>query len=272
MATPAGPRPIGEILTGESVLAYNFKQGEWVERRVETRHENIYEGPVLTLTTESGTIRTMVYHPFWVERGRDLGERSVPRELSPVEDQGFSLEGRWVNSHELRVGDILIGQDGSRRALLRIEQEFKSAFPVNNLTIDEDHTFAVGPDGVLVHNTDGCGASKSGLGGATRLSADELATGQRLEAQLGITLKESAHLGADYVDDLGRSYDALGGFDPKFWNEKSFLRQIDKHLRKSNDFTVIDLTGFSQTAIEAVRRHLSTLSSDQLKRIIQIGF
>jgi len=113
---------------------------------------------VLTLATDSGTMRTTVYHPFWVERGRDLGERSVPRELSPVEDQGFSLEGRWGNSHELCVGDVLIGQDGSRRALLRIEQEFKSAFPVNNLTIDEDHTFAVGPDGVLVHNTDGCGA------------------------------------------------------------------------------------------------------------------
>jgi hypothetical protein len=115
-------------------------------------------------------------------------------------------------------------------------------------------------------------APKSGLGGATRLSADELATGQRLATQLGKSLKESPHVGADYVDDLGRSYDALGGFDPKFFNEKSFLRQIDKHLLKSNDFTVIDLTGFSQAQIDAVRRHLSTLSSEQLKRIIQIGF
>jgi hypothetical protein len=111
-----------------------------------------------------------------------------------------------------------------------------------------------------------------GLGGVTRLSADELATGRRLEAQLGRSLKESSHLGADYVDDLGKSYDALGGFDPKFFNEKSFLRQIDKHLLKSNDFTVIDLTGFSQAQIDAVRRHLSTLSPEQLKRIIRIGF
>lgn len=105
-----------------------------------------------------------------------------------------------------------------------------------------------GDDAVGALGDSGLGkiAPKSGLGNATRLSADELATGQRLEAQLGKSLKESTHLGADYVDDLGRSYDALGGFDPKFFNDKRFLLQIDKHLRKSNDFTVIDLTGFSQ--------------------------
>ena len=130
---------------------------------------------------------------------------------------------------------------------------------------------------MLVHNSGGPGdickvAPKSGLGGATQLSADELATGQRLEARLGKSLKESTHVGADYVDDFGRSYDALGGFDPKFFNEKSFLRQIEKHLLKSNDFTVIDLTGFSQAQIDVVRRHLSTLRPEQLKRIIQIGF
>ena len=131
-----------------------------------------------------------------------------------------------------------------------------------------------GDDAVGALEDSGLGkiAPKSGLGNATRLSADELATGQRLEAQLGKSLKESIHLGADYVDDLGRSYDALGGFDPKFFNEKRFLLQIDKHLRKSNDFTVIDLTGFSQAQIDAVRRHLLTLSQEQIKSIIQIGF
>ena len=131
-----------------------------------------------------------------------------------------------------------------------------------------------GDDAVGALEDSGLGkiAPKSGLGNATRLSADELATGARLEAQLGKSLKESTHLGADYVDDLGRSYDALGGFDPKFFNEKRFLLQIDKHLRKSNDFTVIDLTGFSQAQIDAVRRHLSTLSPEQIKSIIQIGF
>ncbi len=78
------------------------------------------------------------------------------RELSEDEDQGLSLDGRWVNSHELRCGDRLIGQDGKLRTVLKIEQEYVQAFLVHNLTIDEQHTFAVGPDAVLVHNTAKC--------------------------------------------------------------------------------------------------------------------
>jgi hypothetical protein len=156
IATPNGPRPIGEIFEGDSTLAYNFKSGVWVVRRVTKRHENVYEGPVVTLTTDGGPIRTTVYHPFWVLSGRDLAERSTPRKLDEMEDQGQSLPGRWVNSHELRVGDVLFGQDGKQRILLRIEQEYRSAFPVFNLTIDEHHSFAVGADAVLVHNTAEC--------------------------------------------------------------------------------------------------------------------
>lgn len=88
--------------------------------------------------------------------GRDLAERSTPRELEEREDQGFTLPGRWVNSHELRCGDVLVGQDGSTRTVLKVDSEFVSAFLVHNLTIDGHHTFAVGPDAVLVHNTGGC--------------------------------------------------------------------------------------------------------------------
>jgi RHS repeat-associated protein len=116
-------------------------------------------------------------------------------------------------------------------------------------------------------------APKSGLGGATRLTPEELVTGQRLESQLGKTLRESPHIGAEYVDDLGRSYDALGTPNAsKFWSQKKFLASIDGHLLKSNDFTVIDLTGFTPAQIAAVNSHLATLTTAQLARIIRIGF
>ncbi len=116
-------------------------------------------------------------------------------------------------------------------------------------------------------------ASKSGLSNATRLTSDELATARRLEAKLGRSLKESPHIGAEYIDDLGRTYDALGV--PKasqFWNERQFLNSIKEHLRKTNNFTVIDLTGFTAAQIDAVRKYLSTLTPEQLARIIKIGF
>jgi len=76
-----------------------------------------------------------------------------------------------------------------------------------------------------------------------------------------------------HVDDLGRTYDALGRPAASiFWNERQFLNSIDQHLLKSNDFTVIDLTGFAPSQIAAVRRHLATLSPAQLAKIIRIGF
>ena len=52
---------------------------------------------------------------------------------------------------------------------------------------------------------------QSGLTGAKRLRPDELATGRRLERLLGRRLRESAHEGAEFVDDFGRTFDALGG-------------------------------------------------------------
>ena len=119
-------------------------------------HENIYDGPLFTIATESGTIRATIYHPFWVLDGLDLGERATPRELDDREDQGLALPGRWVNSHELRCGDLLIGRDGRPRPVLQVAQEPVSGFLTHNLTVDDDHTFAVGADAVLVHNTGGC--------------------------------------------------------------------------------------------------------------------
>ena len=105
-------------------------------------------------------------------------------------------------------------------------------------------------------------AIKSGLATAARLTADEIATGQRLEAQLERSLKESPHIGAEYVDDLGRTYDAMGKpAASRFWNKAEFLKSINEHLLKSNDFTVIDLTGFTQEQIDAVRAHLCNVNS-----------
>ena len=49
---------------------------------------------------------------------------------------------------------------------------------------------------------------------------------------------ESEHVGAEYIDNLGRTYDAVGQPGAsQFWNEEQFLKSIDDHLLKSNDTT-----------------------------------
>jgi Domain of unknown function (DUF4157) len=78
--------------------------------------------------------------------------------------------------------------------------------------------------------------------------------------------------GYDWVDDLGRTYDALGdGTKAKFFDVKDFMDSIDHHFRKMNDFTVIDMTGFSPEQIAKVRKHLETAKPIH-GTVIRIGF
>ena len=78
------------------------------------------------------------------------------RTLAEFEDEGLSLPGRWVNSHDLLAGDVVQSRDGRRLVVRKLEQEYVEAAAVYNLTVESDHTFAVGPDLLLVHNTSPC--------------------------------------------------------------------------------------------------------------------
>jgi hypothetical protein len=154
--TATGPRPIGEIEPGEQIWSYHFERGVWGLCEVKERLDNTYSGPVISITVDNTTIEATAYQPFWVLEGRDLLERSKPRELLEHEDEGHSLPGRWVNSHELRAGDCIITRSGTRALITEIRQRFDDAFPVSNLSIIGHHNYAVGDVGVLVHNESVC--------------------------------------------------------------------------------------------------------------------
>ena len=101
-------------------------------------------------------IEATANHPFWVVKGTNLCDRSVPEKLSPGEDEGQALSGRWVNSQELEVGDLLFGEDGQYHCVEQIDHREVAAVPVSNLTVRNHHTFAVGSEPVLVHNYGWC--------------------------------------------------------------------------------------------------------------------
>ena len=117
----------------------------------------------VALTTGESTIETTIHHPFWVIRGHELELRSTPRELSDTEDQSQKLEGRWVNSHELMAGDVLVGKDGAQRVVESISQRYEDELPVSNLTIGDHHNYAVGSDSILVHNESLCASGEQFL-------------------------------------------------------------------------------------------------------------
>ena len=111
-----------------------------------------------------------------------------------------------------------------------------------------------------------------------RLSDSEAATLTRMQDEFpDRDFKVSAEeRDGEYFDNQGRTYDQVG--DPAAsarWNPRSaqiFYRSIDRHLLKSMDFTVIDLTGFSDQSISDITTYVDSLPEAEQARIIRIGF
>ena len=87
-------------------------------------------------------------------------------------------------------------------------------------------------------------------------------------------LSESAHIGAEFVDDVGKSYDVMGNvaaYAAKNWgNGSKFLNSILKHVRKSVDYVTIDLRGASASQIEAIEKYVSGLTKEQQAKIVYV--
>jgi len=79
--------------------------------------------------------------------------------------------------------------------------------------------------------------------------------------------------GYDWTDDLGRTYDAMGdGTKSRYFNLKQFTSSIDSHLLKGNDFTVIDMTGYTPEQVAAVKAYVDGLPASSQALIRRIGF
>jgi len=116
------------------------------------------------------------------------------------------------------------------------------------------------------------GPSPTVTGNVGRLAKAEFETGVRLAQRLGQSVRVSEHVGAEFVSAAGKTFDALGTPEAyKFWNQGQFLKSIDKHLLKSNDFTVIDLAGASKAQVAAIQKHVSSLAKELQDKIIYVG-
>jgi hypothetical protein len=111
-----------------------------------------------------------------------------------------------------------------------------------------------------------------------RLSDSEAATLTRLqEENPELDFKPSAEeRDGEYVDNQGRTYDQMGNPNTsKYWNPNAaqkFYQAIRAHLLKSMDFTVIDLTGFSEQSVADITNYIDSLPEAAQAKIIRIGF
>ncbi len=111
-----------------------------------------------------------------------------------------------------------------------------------------------------------------------RLSPSETSTLVRLQEEYpDLDLKASAEeRDGEYYDNQGRTYDQMGNpRTSQFWSPEGaqdFYDSIDSHLLKSTDFTVIDLTGFSEQSIADITNYVDSLPEAEQAKIIRIGF
>jgi hypothetical protein len=75
--------------------------------------------------------------------------------LRTTSDHPFYVRGQWVRVKRLRVGDSLVSQSGQRHVLRRIDRQPEHV-TVYNFTVDELHTYFVGQQAILVHNSGPC--------------------------------------------------------------------------------------------------------------------
>ena len=82
-----------------------------------------------------------------------------------------------------------------------------------------------------------------GIDPQTGFSKAEMGTALRLEQILGKQLTRDATGAADWIDINGKTYDACGaGYKNPGFRMDQYLRSLNRHLQKSIDYTVIDLT------------------------------
>ena|GEM_PF-4655548 len=156
MATPEGLLVIEKVRRGDTVWAYDLVANVWRPRRVLQTFRVAYEGHAVFVTVGAETeetIQATLLHPFWVVRGEALEDR--PRRLHlPSIPHGTEGPGRWVDAGDLRVGDQVLLYRGQVVPMRRVRTE-PYRDHVYNFQVDELECYAVGWNGVLVHNNSG---------------------------------------------------------------------------------------------------------------------
>jgi RHS repeat-associated protein len=112
-----------------------------------------------------------------------------------------------------------------------------------------------------------------GLDPATKsFRAIEAQVATRLESQLGRRLSRDLSGAADWVDDLGRTFDAVGPIPSQHFNLQSVTNSIGSHLNKQGlNKVVVDLSGLSSSQASQVSRYISNLPSSQANKIMILG-
>ena len=161
--TRDGQRNIEDLRVGDEVLSYNEQTGQTEYQPITAlyAHQNAL---VLNITVEGEPkpLKVTPEHPFLVYRARsDLSAEESDPDSHP--------NGEWIEAGHLKVGDQLRTANGTWAAITDIKAGGSVEWAYN-FEVAENHSYVVGQNGVVVHNTgdDLCGWSPSEIAGEIR--------------------------------------------------------------------------------------------------------
>ncbi|MGG5259334.1 GH-E family nuclease [Phycicoccus avicenniae] len=153
-------KPIEDVDVGDEVVATDPETGERSVRKVERVW--LHEDQVVDLGVDGEVVTTTEDHPFWSET-----------------DQAFE------DAQDLAPGEKVLTADGRRLTVSGLKDGTQHLALAYNLTVEGVHTYHVGRNAILVHNTGGCGVSyarpsgyRSGVRDKVWQNAIEPATGR----------------------------------------------------------------------------------------------
>lgn len=136
VATPHGVHAIQTLKVGDLVLSENPSDGKVEAEPVEAVIGDPVS-PLIAVNLSDGTrITVTVDHPFWVDFGTS------------------EHYGEWIEAGQLWRGARLRTASGTQVPVSDLQRGVGHA-AVYTLTVAKDHTFFVGSDRVLVHNSSG---------------------------------------------------------------------------------------------------------------------
>lgn len=181
-------KPIEDVRVGDKVVATDPETGEQVGKTV--THLWVHEDTLTDLVLDDGTaLTTTENHPYW-----------------SVDDQ------RFERADQLDPGERVLGAGGRSVAVSGLRLATARNGLAYNLTVEGIHTYHVGDDAILVHNTCGGLVPAAGLDGAGKVHGPlprpaDLAKFDReslvvlrgqLETSVQTRIAKTVELGSDY--------------------------------------------------------------------------
>ena len=229
VATAAGPVAIENVAVGDQVWSYDYLSGESALKTV-TGTSVRQTNELVKITADGETVVTTPRHPFYVVDNKEYNGYTAAKFLS--------------------VGDRILTSNGSAATVSFIESvETDEPVTVYNLSVEDNHSYYVGENELLVHNN-GCG---SNVVNKTNV-ADERANGVFAQLQ-------------NNSDDLLRAAQARDvHFDSHLF---SSLNRVDgTNIMHDTKFLSDNIDDIFDTVNKVVNNNVATLTKASSHRLV----